>query len=148
MSLKRYVAKERMVLLPDGENIAVRGLSFNHLSEIVTVHSTEAVKMFDEIVSKDGKLESKIAIGMIEGMLLKFPPILNHIIACATGDSTAIEQAASLPVGTQIEILMAALELTFETSGGVGNLVESAVRIYLNSQGAVQDVLLKAKPLN
>lgn len=135
MSLKNYKVRERQVQLSDGTSLAVRGLSLANISEICQVHAAEVQELFSKFVGRAETLTVLDASSVSNELLRISPVVVAHIIAAGTGDSTAIDEAASLPVGLQLEILSAVGEETFKTSGGAKNVLEIVIKILKSSNG-------------
>lgn len=130
MSLKNYKARERQVQLSDGSEIAVRGLSLANISEIAQVHGREVGPVFMKFMDRAESLTVADASSYSSTLLTLSPVIAAHVIAAGTGDSTALDEAAALPFGVQLQLLAEIGKLTLEVEGGAKKVLEIVIKIF------------------
>jgi hypothetical protein len=126
-----FTLQTETVSFPGGD-ITVRGLSFPDLAQIIDVNRDALVPLFDKYSGrKPEKLIGEDVGSIVIDVIAAAPTAVTHIIALAADASDQFNQIAQIPIGAQIEILSKVGELTFKTSGGLGNLakvVEKLVR--------------------
>lgn len=125
----------------------VRGLGLEDLSSLVVNHLDDMMEITTlYIQSQKDVLAVTNMTDMIVLAAKQFPAFVSEVISIVTDTPELSKQ--KLGVGLQIKILSAALKLTVEDAGGLGNLsamLQDAVRAALAGKGEVsrrlQDIL-------
>jgi hypothetical protein len=110
MGLRDIVPVTVPVKVGDKQEFQVSGISVQQLSSLLTTNKTE--------------VNALITSGMdIKSAVLEYPEFVARMIAMASGDEGAIEQAKALPMGVQIDALSTIWELTIPDPSVVGKLL-------------------------
>lgn len=131
----------------DGEERPVRGLSLEDLTALVTSHMDELMEIATIYVqSQKDVMAATNMTDVVMVAVRQFPNIVSEVISMVT--DTPSLRGVRLPVGLQIKVLQAAMRLTLEDVGGLGNLsamLQYAVRAAVAGRGEVsqrlQDIL-------
>lgn len=119
MSLKNFKLPTVDVQLMDGFSIAVRGLSTPDIEQLVRKYRPEAEALFAMV--KDDKSDLSTLVSKALGMA---PRVFGEVIAVATDEPDAVEEATKLPIGLQIKVLTAVVQMTFGIEGDPKKLGE------------------------
>ena len=143
--------KVPVTMIPTGEGEGktrpVRGLSLEDISTLIVDHLDDMMEITTlYIQSQKDVLAVTNYTDMLVMMSKSFPRFVSEVISIVTDTPELSKQ--KLGVGLQIKILSAALKLTVEDAGGLGNLsamLQDAVRAALAGKGEVsrrlQDIL-------
>lgn len=96
--LKSIVARKETIVVGD-DSFEVKGLTIEGVANLLKVNASIVNDLFNGNLSLDGVLKSAPAFAAV-------------IIATAAGEPDAVENAAQLPAGTQIEALEAIWNMT------------------------------------
>ena len=131
MSLKSLNLATRTLKLPGGP-MTVRGLSLQEILTLVQTFRPAMTVIFEELSKAHGQedtpeIASERAKLVIENLFGDAPDFVYSVIVMGCGDSVddpaAMETARMLDLGSQIALLNAIGEVTFEAGGGAGNVV-------------------------
>ena len=121
----------------DGKTRPVRGLSLEDLSTLVIDHLDDMMNITTLYIQT--QKDVKAVTNYTEMLVLiskQFPRFVSEVISIVT--DTPELRNVKLGAALQIKIMAAALKLTVEDFGGVGNLsalLQNLVREYLSAQG-------------
>ena len=113
----------------NGENgvLIVRGIGFPEISQLIEVHSEAIAPLFDRATGKNAK--QKLTIDQLDKIPMELmraaPAAVAHLIALAADES--VTEISTLPMDVQFEALVKIAKLTFKSSGGAKNFLESAI---------------------
>lgn len=106
-----------------GGSIDVHGLTFPDIAKLVEVHREQLVPLF---IKYSGTSPEKMVVeesgAVFLDLLTTAPTAVGHVIALAADAEDQLGAIWRIPIGAQVEILTKVAELTFKTTGGVGNL--------------------------
>lgn len=126
MSLASYTPPSTTVELPRGGSLTVRGLAAEDISTLLRRHGQELETLYAKAVS--GEIPEKaVAAMMMQTVLQSFPYLAADIIALAADEPENYETAAKLPLPTQMTLLTAIFNNTFETEDDVKNFLAAFV---------------------
>jgi hypothetical protein len=125
MSLADYKPATEVVNLPGGVSFTVRGLSLDDVGSLMKNHLEDLDKLLrlfkergtNELIA-DG---ASAAIRLVQGA----PVFAAQMIAIASDEPGAVEQAGKLTVPVQIDAIKKVLKLTFQDAGGLKKFFES-----------------------
>ena len=132
MSLKSLTLPSRTVATPGGD-LVVRGLSFNSAMGLINRHGPILMALFQQYV---GVAETEQRLLMAQAvtttLLQTAPELIAEIIVLGAGDSVedndALDMAAGLAIASQMEVLSAIAEMTFDSEGGPGNFLRLVLK--------------------
>ena len=139
MGLSAFTPATETVAFPGGE-VAVRGLCLDDLTVLVRRHYDTVSGLFDRYVrdgassAVDAAIEQReIDAAQLRGLAFEVmdeaPEMIADVIALAAGEPGARENAKTLPVGTQLDLIERVIRLTLEAEGGPEKLVETVSRL-------------------
>lgn len=135
MALKFSIKKER-IEFSDGDYVEVRGLALPDISALVDAHTATAVELFDKFTGRDADSFTDNDAGTLaRELLIKFPAISTHVIALAADAVDQYDNIALLPPDVQVAALEKIAALTFQMQGGLGNFVETVLRLVKGANG-------------
>lgn len=113
----------------DGQYFQVRGVNLTDLQVLMLSQAPQMAKVFEEFMelSDDGGFTVDKTKELIVGSIKKFPRLVAAVIALAAGegdDEQAINNAAELPLGMQIEALENIMVLSIKSDAQLKKLVE------------------------
>lgn len=145
MALKFSMKKER-VPFADGDYVEVRGLSLPDLSTLVDAHLETVTDLFNKFTGRDPNSFTNADAGTLaRELVVKFPAICTHVIALAADVIDHFDDVAKLPPDVQVASLEKIATLTFQMQGGLGNFVETVLRIAKGANGLSDQI---KKPRN
>lgn len=108
------------IVKTSGGELAVRGLSFDDISEIVNDHRVELEAIFG-----GGKAVKMTEVEGVLALVEKIPEVAAKVLATGANDPTpaGIEAARSLPFGLQVAVISEVAKLTFHDGGGPKNVL-------------------------
>lgn len=128
-----------MVDTGDGQERPVRGVCLDDLSTLVVNHLDEMMDIATLYIQT--QKDVRAGTNMTDLLMLavrQFPKVVSEVISMVT--DTPELRTVRLPVGLQIRVIQAALKLTIEDAGGLGNLsamLQSAVDASVAGRGEV-----------
>jgi len=150
MTWTDYKAPTIMIDTGDGSQRPVRGLALEDLTQLVTIHMDDLMAITTLYVQAQKDVFA--ATNMTDLVMLairQFPVVVSEVISMVT--DTPELAGVRLPAGLQIKIIQAAVKLTVEDAGGLGNLsamLQDAVRAAVAGQGEasrkLQDILSRS----
>ena len=140
MGLASFTVATETVALPDGDTLAVRGLSFEDIAVLVRSHYTTARALFDRFVREAAMdaVDQKVSGGLLgladmQDTFLEVvgsaPGLFADMIARGCGEPHLANQARLLPMAVQIEAVEKIVTLTLQAEGGMEKLVETVARL-------------------
>ena len=138
MGLKSYRPPKADIPLPGGDSFAVRGVSLADVMALTETHGRTLAEMYNHFQGQEGfELDDVGAVS--QSLVAVAPDLAAAIIAMASGEADATEEAAALPFPVQVEALESIGRLTFETSSPK-KLLEIAIRTLQNTTGLMGDL--------
>lgn len=138
MSLKNLNFASETIKTSGGE-FTVRGLSLADITVLVRKHAQAMSEFFDKM--KDGESLDLDNTAMLGGALAEAAPELAaEVIALASGEPDAIEEARRLTFPTQVDALEKIANLTFDSEGGVKKVVEAVIRAMTGATGLLSSL--------
>lgn len=138
MPLAAYIRPTVELTIPGTEEkFFLRGLSTNDIAALVQEYHPELTALFG--LFQDGQPGGpKLTTHHVEQVgviaMEMAPKLVSQVIAMAADEPQAVEQAATLPPGFQLECIEKIGKLTLEAEGGLGKIVETVNRIIAGSQ--------------
>ena len=147
MTWSDYKAPVKMIDSGDGQERPVRGLSLEDLSNLIVSHLDDMMEITSLYVQSQKDVYAGTNMTDIAMIAIRqFPRFISEVISMVT-DTPELAKA-KLGAGLQLTILKAALDLTVQDAGGLGNLsamLQDAVRAAVAGRGEVsqklQDIL-------
>lgn len=133
------------IMVPDGKGVErpVRGLSLEDLSDLVVTHLDTMMEITTVYIqSQQNALAGTNMTDIAILIAREFPKFASEVISMVT-DTPELREAR-LPVGLQMAIVQAAVKLTVEDAGGLGNLsamLSNVVRQAAAGRGEVSQKL-------
>ena len=127
MSLSGYVPATREIAIDGANSFAVKGLALNHLAVLIREHFPDLDGIWTLVAnahSLDGDQFMNVALAVVS----QAPGLAANVIALAAGEGSA-KEAEALPVGVQLNALVAIIELTFTEPGSVGKSLGTVARL-------------------
>lgn len=118
MGLATYKPRTTEVSIGDENTVPVRGLSFNDVVQLFDKHSTEINKALDLMDENAGKEDPATDEAMLTHLMALFPDLVASIITAACDETGSESVAKRLPFPTQLELVLATVEMTFQEVGG------------------------------
>lgn len=142
-----YQVPSIMVDPGDGKERPVRGLSLDDMGILIVNHLDTMMEVATlYVASKRDVFGSNNATDLMMTVAKGFPDFVSEVISIVT--DTPELRKVRLPAGVQLKIMQAALKLTVEDAGGLGNLsamLSNAVRAAVANRGEasrkLQDIL-------
>lgn len=147
MTWTDYQVPTVMIDTGDGKERPVRGLSLDDMSLLVVNHLDSMMEITTlYIQSQKDVLAATNMTDLVMVAVRTFPDFISEVISIVT--DTPELRKTRLPAGLQMKVLSAALKLTIEDAGGMGNLsamLQDAVKAAVAGRGEVsqklQDIL-------
>lgn len=130
MALKYTLKTARIEIDGPESYIEVRGLSPNHIVQLLQLNRPSIERLFNEFSNRDVSQiteEEVIEAGM--GMIEQAPALVAHIIALAADAVDQFDEVVALPVGVQIAALERIADLTFTAGGGPKKVLALATKL-------------------
>lgn len=125
------------------QSITVRGIALDDIMKLFRVHGPDIIKLYDQLTKDKAKLESGDSAQMVLQALEQAPDLVADLIVLAT-DATNTKAAHAvakrLPVTVQLKALEAIMRLTLEDHGGVGELIETILRMFGGVNGLLTNL--------
>lgn len=133
----KFTAKYDRIPFDDGENyVEVRGLNLPDISALVDAHTATVSNLFDKFTGRDPDSFSNLdAAVLARELITKFPAVCAHVVALAADATDELEMVAKLPVDVQIAALEKIANRTFVLQGGLGNFLETVLRMAQSANG-------------
>lgn len=143
MGLKGYKPPEAKIELPGGQSMAVRGLNTDDIMSLVKNHFgplSIAFARATRAVEEGLNFEEAEALSAIATDL--GPECIADIIAHGANERDAVDAAKALPIGVQAVALDTIARLTFDSMGGVKNVVAIVVRTVQSAKNVSESLQL------
>lgn len=128
MGLSSLVFKTETIKFSGGE-FAVRGLSTDDLVKLIDKHRPVMERVFNDLTKPDLDLSGSEAKEIGLGVLKEAPSFMAFVIALAADEPDNVKTALKLPLDVQISAIEAIGRLTFETEGGLKNVLAVVTRM-------------------
>ena len=125
MALKDFVIPTKEISFPDGSTFAVRGLSLQDITTLLSRYGSEMEMFFQRYAGNDNV--NPLAVGM--DLLNQAPALLSTIIALAADEPDGGPIVARYPLNVQQEAIEAIAQLTFDAAGGPKKFIEAVARL-------------------
>ena len=125
MALEDFELPTLQVGLPGGDSFAVRGLSLQDITKLMSQHGNEMEAFFQKYAGNPNA--SPLSVGM--DLLDTAPVLLNKMIAMAADRPHLADKVAKLPLTVQQEAIEHIAQLTFDAAGGPKKFIEAVVRL-------------------
>ena len=125
MALKDFVLPTEEVQLPDGSTFAVRGLSLEDITTLISKHGPVLEQFFRRYADNQDANPMEVGMGLIE----QAPALVAQIIAIAADEPDAADRVRKFPLTVQQDALEKLGKLTFDASGGPKKFVEAVIRL-------------------
>lgn len=116
-----YEVPTIMVDAGDGVDRPVRGLSLDDMSQLIVTHLDTMMEVTTLYIASQ---KDVFATGNMTDLVMlvarSFPDFISEVASIVT--DTPELRTKKLPIGLQMQIMQAALKLTVEDAGGMGNL--------------------------
>lgn len=133
MAIKDFVLPTSEVQLPGGGSFAVRGLSLEDITILVSMHGPVMEEFFKKY-SNSGQADT-MQVGM--SMLSQAPVLVAQLIAIAADASDQVELVRKMPLVVQQDALEKIAKMTFDASGGPGKFFEAVIRLIQSTTNAM-----------
>lgn len=144
MSLASYTPESRGVEIGGVVKFHVTGLSLSHVEILIRTHLDDIEALFDLFMNEGGNFESDDLKRLGISLATNAPGFVANVIALAAGEQDATENAARLPLGTQLSTVSDVMELTFMEVGGIKKFMETVAGLLKSIRGKVPPKLKKA----
>lgn len=129
MALRDISIPTAEIAVSEGQNLTVRGITFEDLDFLMTVNAGEVnalAAMLATTVDQSSEEADRATTALMSVVQVTRPQLAAQIIACASGDSgaEAVSNAKRLPFPVQAQALSEIARLTFEVNGGIKKFVE------------------------
>ena len=136
MGLKDLKLPTAEVEVPGGGSFAVRGLSFTDIRALFIKHSAEVNSVFTLIArGKEGSATPEEASETVAHIINTAPALVAEVIAVASGEEDAFEEALALPFPVQVDALKKIGQVTFGSEDGLKKFVQT-VSLLMRNQAA------------
>lgn len=136
MAFEDFVLPTEEVQLPGGSTFAVRGLSLQDITLLISKHGPVMEEFFRRY-SGDDKA-NPMEIGM--GLVAQAPVLVAQIIAIAADRADKVETVLKFPLVTQQDALEKLAKLTFDANGGPKKFVEAVLRLVKSTTNLLSDL--------
>ncbi|AEY69565.1 tail protein [Burkholderia phage vB_BceS_AH2] len=133
MGLKNLRLPTLRVEVPGGEEeqfFAVRGVNLVDIRALLVKHSSEMARLFDVFANGgEVKLDPEsiaAAASSVAGLINQAPALVADLIAMASGEEDAFEQALALPFPVQVDALTKIGKLTFASEDSAKKFLQTA----------------------
>jgi hypothetical protein len=124
MGLKDLKLPTAEIEVPGSGSFTVRGLSFVDLRTLSLKYSDEISSLFELLAQgRSGNVDVENAAALAAHLIQQAPAVAAEIIAIASGEDDAFEQALALPFPIQVEALKKIGLLTFATEDSAKKFV-------------------------
>lgn len=136
MALADYEPLTKEVPLPGGKSFAVRGISLEDITVLISKEGA-AIRQFFDRYAQDGKMRADAnPIEMIFDLAAKAPDLVAMII-CRAADEPGLEaKVKKMTIDVQVAALRAIADVSFEASGGPEKFVDLVIEV-LRGLGSV-----------
>lgn len=130
MALSDFKVPTQTITAGGGQSFAVRGISADDLTFLLTRHPNELQTVIDQFMQmsndklSDDNAMSEFLLTFLPKIAMSFAPLVQSIIACASDDTgeAALAAAKRLPLSVQVDALVAIFNLSFEDPTGIKKL--------------------------
>lgn len=133
------------IMIPTGDDVErpVRGLTLDDMSNLIVNHLDTMMQITTLYIQSQKDVASVTNMtDLFMVAVREFGPFVSEVISMVTDEPSLAKKR--LPVGLQIAIIQAALKLTIEDAGGLGNLsaiLQTAVKAAVAGRGEVSQKL-------
>lgn len=125
MALEDFVLPTEEVQLPGGKSFAVRGLSLQDITVLISKHGPTMEEFYRRYSADENN--NPLQVGM--DLIGQAPSLVAQIIAIAADEPNMADRVIRLPIVTQQDALEKLGKLTFDASGGPKKFVEAVIRL-------------------
>lgn len=125
MALEDFELPTADVGLPGGDSFAVRGLSLQDITRLMSQHGSEMEAFFQKYAGNQNA--NPLSVGM--ELLDTAPVLLCKMIAMAADRPDLAGKVARLPLTVQQEAIEKIAQLTFDAAGGPKKFIEAVFRL-------------------
>jgi hypothetical protein len=133
MALKNLVIPRKTIAIPGGE-MTVRGLSTDDITALLLFAPDDVENVISEVQSAGD--DSAAQQAAVIKMASKFPVLVALAISLAADEPDEIENARLLPFPTQLEAVMAILDMTFSEPDALGKFVANLRGLFAKVRAA------------
>ncbi len=123
--MAKFTLKKSLIKVTEeeGNSFEVRGLSFNDVTQLLSLHRPAMEGLFKQYIEQNPEsfsIEdvSERATEVAAGMLGHAPALAAHVIALGADDVDSFDDYAMLPMGIQLDAISDIGALTLESAGG------------------------------
>lgn len=143
MTWADYTVPVKMIPTGDGKERPVRGLSSDDIGLLVVNHLDTMMEITTVYIQTNKDVFAATNLTDMAMLVAReFPAFVSEVISVVTDEPTLRDK--KLPILLQLQILTAAIHLTVEDSGGLGNLtamLQSAFGAAVAGRGEVSQKL-------
>lgn len=136
MAIADFVVPSEEITLPGGVKFAVRGLSLEDVTLLLSSHGP-AMEDFFRRYSGDVQANA-MQVGM--SLVAQAPALVAHIIAIAADEPEMADRVRKFPLTMQQATLEKIAKLTFDASGGPGKFIEAVIRLVKGTTNLLGDL--------
>lgn len=118
MGLKNYKPVRHEIPLQGNDPLSIRGLSLEDISALVQHHLPDIEALF-ELFERAGSMEDDAFRQIVVAAVNEAPGFVANVIAMASDEPDAAENAQELPGPVQVQALLKIGDLTFKDVGGI-----------------------------
>lgn len=127
---------EEVVIRPAKNNapaqvLAVRGIAFTDIMKLFRVHGPDMIRLYTALTVEDGE-EADIGPLFVQA-IQQAPELVADLIVLAADQTDTVgahRVAMRLPLPVQLDALEKITRLTLEDHGGLGELLQTVVRMF------------------
>jgi hypothetical protein len=123
-TLKSFRVPRRDVPTSGGV-FSVRGVSLVDLTGVFLEHRHEMSALYDRVMKGDISVDPETAILQA---LASAPNVLASLIAHAVDEPDEAATVLTMPLADQIALSLVALQITFESGGGIKKVIETVIK--------------------
>lgn len=125
MAFEDFVLPTEEVQLPGGSTFAVRGLSLQDITLLISKHGPVMEEFFRRYSANEKA--NPLEVGM--GLIAQAPGLVAQIIAIAADEPNKADTVLKFPLVVQQDALEKLSKLTFDANGGPKKFVEAVIRL-------------------
>jgi len=148
MSLASFTPEARDLKVGDKVICRVTGLSLSHIEIIVRTHLDDIEALFELFMNGGGNFENDDLKKLAVSLATSAPGFVANVIALASGENDATENAAKLPMPVQLQAMSDIMELTFTEVGGIKKFMETVASLLGNVRGKMPQLTKTPVTLN
>lgn len=125
MAIADFVLPTEEVQLPDGKSFAVRGISLEDVTILLSKHGAEMDGFYQQMSARQDQSAMEVGLSLIG----KAPDLVANIIAMAADEPALANVVKKFTIGVQQDALEKIAKLTFDASGGPGKFIEAVTKL-------------------